>query len=57
MILTLLNGDYTPAAGTEDLVLNVDVRPTLTRAAGVPMLTRSEGVNWNGARYRPATGS
>lgn len=56
MILTVLDGDYTPAAGTEDLVLNVDVRPTLTRAAGVPMLTRSGGVNWNGARYRPRDG-
>ena len=56
MILTALDGSFTPVAGTHDLVLNVDARPTLTRAAGVPMLTRSEGVNWNGSRYVPRDG-
>lgn len=37
-------------------MLNVDARPTLTGAAGVPMLTRSEGVNWIGSQYVPREG-
>lgn len=53
MSLTSLDGSYRPIVGSGDIVLNIDLRKTLTRAAGVTPLTRSEGVNWNGRRYTP----
>ena len=53
MVLASLDSTYVPPVGAHDLVLNVDLRPTLTRAARVPMLTRAEGLNWGGSGYVP----
>ena len=51
LILASLDGTYDPEAQPNDIVLNVDLRSTLTRAAGLSPLTRTEGINWNGQRY------
>lgn len=51
MELTSLNGTYNPVAGVNDIVLNVDLRTTLTHAVGIAPLTRTEGINWNGPDY------
>jgi len=55
MILKSLDGSYVPPVGTNDLVLNVDLRPTLTRAAGIAPLTSTEGIDWGGGTYVPRT--
>jgi N-acetylglucosamine-6-sulfatase len=47
-----LDGSYTPVAGLNDLVLNVDLRTTLTHAAGLSPRTRTEGIDLGGARYK-----
>jgi N-acetylglucosamine-6-sulfatase len=52
-IIKSLDGTYLPAADRDDLVLNIDVRKTLTRAAGVTPATRSEGINLGGHAYAP----
>lgn len=55
MILKSLDGSYAPAVGTNDLVLNVDLRPTLTRAAGITPLSSTEGIDWGSSTYVPRT--
>jgi N-acetylglucosamine-6-sulfatase len=51
--LASLDGSWRPTAGIEDLVLNVDLRTTLTHAAELRPLTHTEGIDLGGARYRP----
>ena len=48
MILTSLDGSFTlPGAwAPDDLTLNVDLRPTLEAAAGVPLSTSVDGLDW-----------
>jgi arylsulfatase A-like enzyme len=53
MAVASLNGAFSPTAAPTDIVLNVDLRPTLTRAAGVAMLTRAEGLDLESATYAP----
>ncbi len=55
MVLASLDGSYDPIAAASDPVLNVDLRPTLTRAAGVPMLTAAEGLDLGRATYTART--
>jgi len=45
----------TLTAGVNDIVLNVDLRKTLTRAAGVSPLTRSDGINLGSDTYASRT--
>jgi N-acetylglucosamine-6-sulfatase len=52
IVLTSLDGSYTPVAAADDLVLNIDLRPTLTAAAGVPMLSSAEGIDWGASGYQ-----
>jgi N-acetylglucosamine-6-sulfatase len=51
--LASLNGSYRPRAGAGDVVLNVDLRTTLTHAAGLAPLTSTEGHDWGGTGYKP----
>ncbi len=53
LIIRALDGGYEPRAAANDLVANVDLRPTLTRAAGVQMLTRADGINLGRVDYAP----
>ena len=53
IILKSLDGSYSPPVGASDLVLNVDLRPTLTRAAGIAPLTPTEGIDWGQDAYAP----
>jgi N-acetylglucosamine-6-sulfatase len=53
IVLTSLDGSRVPNVGVNDLVLNVDLRPTLTHAAGISPLTHVEGRNWFAATYTP----
>jgi N-acetylglucosamine-6-sulfatase len=53
LIMRSLDGRWIPKASATDLVSNVDLRPTLTRAAGVPMLTRADGLNLGAVAYTP----
>ena len=48
MILTSLDGSFTlPASwAPDDLTLNVDLRPTLEAAAGVPLSNSVDGLDW-----------
>jgi N-acetylglucosamine-6-sulfatase len=52
LIMRSLDGGYRTVARPDDLVLNIDLRPTLTRAGPVLMLTTADGRNWNGTTYR-----
>lgn len=47
------DGSWTPTASLDDIVSNVDLRPTLTRAAGVPMLTAADGIDLGSGSYAP----
>ena len=51
MVLTSLDGRLDPRARAGDLVLNVDLRPSLTHAAGIERLTEVEGKDWFRASY------
>jgi N-acetylglucosamine-6-sulfatase len=48
IILTSLNGSYVlpPTWNPDDIVLNVDLRPTLETAVGVPLSTSVDGLDW-----------
>jgi N-acetylglucosamine-6-sulfatase len=47
MILTSLDGSFSlPSSISNDIVLNVDLRPTLEAAAGVPLSTSVDGLDW-----------
>lgn len=47
MILTSLDGSFSlPSSTSNDIVLNVDLRPTLEAAASVPLGTSAEGLDW-----------
>ena len=48
-----LDGSWSPTAGLDDIVSNVDLRPTLTSAAGVPMLTHADGLDLGADTYVP----
>jgi N-acetylglucosamine-6-sulfatase len=50
LVITSLDGSFVPAASEGDLVLNVDLRATLTHAARVPS-TSSEGLDWGASDY------
>ncbi len=52
---TLDPGLPQPLAGTDDIVLNVDLRTSLTHAAGIAPLTSTEGINWFRPTYTPRT--
>ena len=56
MILTSLDGSFAlPASWTpDDLVLNVDLRPTLEAAAGVSLSTSVDGLDWGSDPPRDA---
>ncbi len=52
MTLKLPAGAPALRAGASDIVSNVDVRPSLTHAAGVPLPTPCEGADWFGSFHR-----
>jgi N-acetylglucosamine-6-sulfatase len=51
MILRSLDGAYDPVAPRTDIVLNIDLRPTLTRAADVRMSSSADGKDWGAPTY------
>jgi choline-sulfatase len=51
LVLRSLDGTYIPSAAPADLVLNIDLRETLTSAAGVVPTTIDDGVAWGGPGY------
>ncbi len=53
MAFASLDGSYTPRARLDDLVLNVDLRTTLTHAAGLHPLTSTEGIDLGRIRRSP----
>jgi arylsulfatase A-like enzyme len=55
MVIASLDGSYRPAADPADLVLNIDLRPTLTAAAGIAMTGSVEGVDLGNGSYVPRT--
>jgi arylsulfatase A-like enzyme len=53
MVITSLDGTYVPRAQADDIVLNVDLRATLTHAAGLSPSTSTEGLDWGGLDFVP----
>ncbi len=51
MAIASLDGTFRPPLAGDELVLNIDLRPTLTAAAGVPSVP-VEGLDWGGGVAR-----
>jgi hypothetical protein len=53
IVFKALDGSLSPVASRDDLVLNVDLRESLTDAAGIAPLTSTEGKDWFTSGYSP----
>jgi arylsulfatase A-like enzyme len=53
--MTSLDGSLIPKAKVNDIVLNVDLRTSLTHAVGITPITRTEGINLFSPFYIPRT--
>ena len=53
-ILRALDGGFVPAAASDDIVLNIDLRETLTAAAGLPSVD-TDGKNLGASAYQART--
>ncbi len=51
LIVRSLDGTITPTADPNDLVLNIDLRTSLTHAAGIAPVTKTDGIDWFSPTY------
>ncbi|MFZ2725222.1 MAG: sulfatase-like hydrolase/transferase [Methylococcaceae bacterium] len=53
--ITSLNGTLTPKANRDDIVLNIDLRTTLSHAVGITPTIQTEGIDWFDSNYKART--